>query len=225
MNVIVVGCGRVGSALAYSLCQKGHQVVVVDQVASAFDNLPADFRGRMEEGDVLTRDVLQRAGIQHADALAAVTSSDSVNAVVVHVAHTEYHVPNVVVRNYDPRWRPVHEALGLQVVSSASWGAQRIEELLSNASLRAVFSAGNAEVEIYELVVPEAWHGRSLQELLPESQCVTVALSRAGRAMLPAGALQLEAGDVVYLSATLEGIAALQQRLSQGQEGGVICSS
>jgi len=117
MNIIVVGCGRVGSALAYQLYKKGHQVTVVDQAASAFDNLPADFHGRMEEGDVLSRDVLHRAGIGQADALA-------------HVARTAYHVPNVVVRNYNPRWQPLHEAFGLQVVSSASWGVQRMEELL-----------------------------------------------------------------------------------------------
>lgn len=219
MNVIVVGCGRIGSALAYQLYKKGHQVTVVDQAVSAFDNLPADFRGRMEEGDVLSQEVLHRAGIQQADGLAAVTNSDSVNAVVAHVARTVYHVPNVVVRNYDPRWRPLYEAFGLQVVSSTSWGAQRMEELLSNASLRPVFSAGNAEVQIYELVVPAAWHGRSLPELLPESQCVTVALTRAGRAMLPSDAFCLEAGDVLYLSATLEGIEALQRRLNSRQEG------
>ena len=224
MNVIVVGCGRVGSALAYQLYKKGHQVTVVDQAASAFDNLPPDFHGRMEEGDVLSQDVLHRAGIEQADALAAVTNSDSVNAVIAHVARTVYHVSNVVVRNYDSRQRSLHEAFGLQMVSPASWGAQRIEELLSDASLRAVFSAGNAEVEIYELVVPEAWHGRSLQELLPEDQCVAVALTRAGRATLPSCTSYLEAGDVIYLSATLEGMEALHRRMDLRQ-GGVTCSS
>lgn len=219
MNVIVVGCGRVGSALAYQLYKKGHQVTVVDQAVSAFDNLPSDFHGRMEEGDVLSQEVLHRAGIKQADALAAVTNSDSVNAVVAHVACTVYHVPNVVVRNYDSRQRSVHEAFGLQVISPTSWGAQRIEELLSNTSLRPVFSAGNAEVQVYELVVPEAWHGHSLQELLPEGQCLTVALTRAGRAMLPSSALRLEAGDVIYLSATLEGIEALHCRLNSHQQG------
>lgn len=218
MNVIVAGCGRVGSGLAYQLYKKGHQVTVVDQVASAFDNLPSDFHGRVEEGDVLSRDVLHRAGIEQADGLAAVTNSDSVNAVVAHVAHTVYHVPNVVARNYNPRWRPLHEAFGLQVISSASWGAQRIEELLLSASIRTVFSAGNAEVEIYELVVPEAWYGRSLQELLPEGQCVAVALTRAGRAMLPSYESRLEAGDVIYLSATLEGIETLHHWLNSSQE-------
>jgi trk system potassium uptake protein TrkA len=130
-----------------------------------------------------------------------------------------YHVPNVVVRNYEPRWRPLQEAFGLQVVSSTSWGAQRIEELLSGASMRTVFSAGNAEVEIYELVVPEAWHGRSLQEMLPQGQCLAVALTRAGRAVLPSYDLCLESGDVLYLSATLEGIESVHRRLDLRWEG------
>ena len=63
MNVIVVGCGRVGSELAYGLYKRGHKVTVVDTDADAFANLPADFRGRTVEGDVLTPDILQRAGI------------------------------------------------------------------------------------------------------------------------------------------------------------------
>jgi trk system potassium uptake protein TrkA len=219
MNIIVVGCGRVGAELAYRLYQKGHQVTVIDQLDTAFDNLPPDFRGRMVEEEVLNQDVLRRAGIEQADGLAAVTNSDSVNAVVAHVARAAYHVPNVVVRNYDPSWRPLHEAFGLQVISSASWGAQRLEELLYHAEIRTVFSAGNGEVEIYEFSVPEAWHGRSLQELLPEGQCLAVALTRAGRAILPSDEMLLEAGDVVLLSATADGIEVLRQQLSSAQEG------
>ncbi len=216
MNIIVVGCGRVGAELAYRLYKRKHQVTVIDQVASAFDNLPPDFHGHTVEGEVLYQDVLSRAGIEHADGLAAVTNSDSLNAVVAHIARTVYHVPNVVVRNYDPSWRIWHEAFGLQVVSSASWGAQRMEELLSSAAIHSVFSAGNGEVAVYELVVPEAWHGRNLQDLIAQDQCLVVALSRSGRAMLPSLETQLEACDIVHLSATPEGIAALQARLKEG---------
>src|SRR5574337_1448469 len=192
MNFIIVGCGRVGAELAYRLFQKGHQVAVIDQVAAALNNLPTDFRGRTVEGEALATDVLRRAGIEQADGLAAVTNSGSLNAVVAHVAKSVYHVPQVVVRNYQPRWRALHEAFGLQVVSSTSWGAQRVEELLYHADARSVFSAGNGEVEIYELVVPEAWSGRSLQDLLPTGQCLAVALARAGRAMLPSQEARLE---------------------------------
>jgi trk system potassium uptake protein TrkA len=219
MNLIVVGCGRVGAELAYRLYQGGHQVTVIDEVAQAFDNLPSDFRGRTLEGEVLNQDVLRRAGIAQADGLAAVTNSDSINAVVARVACAVYHVSNVVVRNYDPRRRLLHEAFGLQVVSSASWGAQRMEALLHETRIRPVFSAGNGEVEVYELAVPGVWQGRSLQELLPEGDCLAMALTRAGKAMLPAVDAPLEAGDVLLLSATMDGIEALRQRLGEREEG------
>ncbi|MBN1135338.1 MAG: NAD-binding protein [Anaerolineae bacterium] len=223
MNVIVVGCGRVGAELAYRLYKKGNQVTVIDQVEAAFGNLPPDFRGRTVQGQVLNQDVLRRAGIAKTDALAAVTNLDSTNAVVAHIAHTVYHVPSIVVRNYDPHWRPLHEAFGQQIVSSASWGAQRIEEMLYHEEVYTVFSAGNGEVEIYEFAIPEAWHGRRLGELLPESQCVAVALTRVGQAMLPNADSLLEACDLIYVSATIEGSAALRARLPERRR--VKCSS
>ena len=213
MNVIIIGCGRVGADLAYRLFQNGHQVTVVDQSAAAFERLPPEFRGRTVEGEALFQDVLHRAGIEHADALAAVTSSDAINAVIAHVARTVYHVPNVAVRNFDPKWRTVLETFGLQLVSPASWGAQRLEELLYHAEVRTVFSAGNGEVEVYEFMLPEKWAGRTLQELFPHGRCHVVAITRAGRALLPTPEIRCEVGDVILVSATLEGIEELRKRL------------
>jgi trk system potassium uptake protein TrkA len=210
--IIVVGCGRVGAELASRLHQRGHQVAVIDQVGSSFANLDPDYRGRTIEGEVLSQDVLTRAGIEEADGLTAVTNSDSVNAVVGHMAREVYHVSNVVVRNYDPRWLPMYEAFGLQVVSSTAWGAQRIEELLYQPLGRAVFSAGNGEVEIYELVAPEAWSGRDVGSLLSGTEAMAVAVTRAGRAMLPTPDLALGTGDILHVSATLPGIEALRER-------------
>jgi trk system potassium uptake protein TrkA len=216
MFVIVVGCGRVGSELAGRLFQAGHQVAVIDEVGASFENLSPDYRGRTIEGEVLSEEVLQRSGIEKADGLAAVTNSDSVNAVVGHVARTVYDVPNVVVRNYNPRWLPMHHAFGLQVVSSTGWGAQRIEELLSDPRGRAVFSAGNGEVELYEVVVPAVWSARTVQDLLGGPGCVAASLTRAGRAMLPGPDTALETGDVLHVSSTRQGMHALLGRLAPG---------
>jgi trk system potassium uptake protein len=210
--IIVVGCGRVGAELAFRLHQRGHQVAVIDQVGSSFANLDPEYRGRTIEGEVLSHDVLTRAGIEEADGLTAVTNSDSVNAVVGHMAREVYKVANVVVRNYDPRWLPMHEAFGLQVVSSTAWGAQRIEELLYQPLGRTVFSAGNGEVEIYELVVPEVWRGRRVGELVAGTEAMAVAFTRAGRSLLPGPDVELQPGDVLLVSATLVGIESLRER-------------
>jgi len=219
MKLIVVGCGRVGAELAERLSQRGNQVVVIDQSEDAFRNLPADFKGRMVEGQALSKDVLRRAGISQADGLAAVTSSDSINAVVAHIAREEFDVPSVVVRNFNSRWRSMHEAFGLQVVSSSSWGAQRIEELLYHQETRTVFSAGNGEVELYEFLARAELEGRSLSDLIPESGCVVAALSRAGRAVIPEPNQLLKEGDAIVVSATLDGSEALRQRLQAFYQG------
>jgi trk system potassium uptake protein len=219
MNFIIVGCGRVGAELCYHLFKRGHQVVVVDINKEAFNRLHPDFRGRTLEGEGLAEGVLERAGIHEADGLAAVTNSDTLNAVVAHAARTIYNIPNVVARNYDPNLRVVIEAFGLQTVGSTYWGAQRVEELLMSPSQRMVYSAGNGEVEVYEVQIPEAWDGHTLGELLePLTQCYPVALSRAGHSILPDPAMRLQTGDMLDISSTFEGIGELTARLSKKVE-------
>jgi trk system potassium uptake protein TrkA len=219
MNFIVVGCGRVGAELCYHLFKRGHQVVVVDVNKESFNRLHPNFRGRTLEGEGLAEGVLERAGIREADGLAAVTNSDTLNSVVAHAARTFYNVPNVVARNYDPNLRTVIEAFGLQAVGSTSWGAQRVEELLMSPSQRMVYSAGNGEVEVYEVQIPEEWNGHTLSELMePLKQCYPVALSRAGRSSLPEAGATLQTGDLLAVSSTFEGIGALTVRLSEKAE-------
>jgi trk system potassium uptake protein TrkA len=219
MNFIVVGCGRVGAELCYHLFKRGHQIVVVDINKESFNRLNPEFRGRTLEGEGLAEGVLERAGIREADGLAAVTNSDTLNAVVAHAARTIYNIPNVVARNYDPNLRSLIEVFGLQSVGSTSWGAQRVEELLMNPSQRMVYSAGNGEVEVYEVLIPEEWNDRTLAELLePLKQCYPVALSRAGRSSLPEAGTRLRTGDMLNVSSTFEGIGALTERLSRKME-------
>ncbi len=220
MNFIVVGCGRVGAELAYRLFKAGHQIAVVDSNRDSFNRLHPEFRGRTLEGEGLAESVLERAGIKEAHGLAAVTNSDTLNAVVAHTARAIYDVPIVVARNYDPELRPLIEAFGLQTVSSTYWGAQRVEELLTNPMQKTVYSAGNGEVEVYELIVPEAWNGRPLGDLLDSpAQVYPVALTRAGRSFLPDGSILLQEGDVLHVSSTFEGIGVVTARLSSAEGG------
>jgi trk system potassium uptake protein TrkA len=217
MNFIIVGCGRVGAELAIRMSNSGHDIVVVDQSKSAFERLPANYRGRTVHGEALSEKVLERAGIKEAHGLAAVTNSDTLNAVVAHAARSIYNVEVIVCRNYDPRLRYMMETFGLQTVSSTAWGAQRVEELLTNTTARAIFSAGNGEVEIYEMVIPAAWNGRTWNELCTGNLgTLPVALTRGGRAMLPSLDSKLATGDLLNVSATFEGIQSLRTRLEKG---------
>lgn len=221
MKAIIVGCGRMGAELAYRLFQAGHEVSIVDLDERAFTKLPSDFQGKFNEGDALNRDVLRRAGIDSADSLAAVADSDALNGVVGHLALTYFHVPNVVVRNYDPSYRALLEAYGLQVVSALSWGAQRIEEMMYHTDMRAVFSAGNGEVEVYEISVPENCAELSLEEIMSSEVCAPVAVTRAGKAVLPDAKMVLQVGDIIHVSATMEGAEMLRARIRSCKKRGM----
>ncbi len=213
MKIVIVGCGRMGAELARRLFQRGHEISIVDPDKASFSHLDPDFEGRINEGDPINRDVLHRAGIERADAVAVVTDSDIMNAVVGHLAHSFYNIPKVIVRNTNPSYRLIHETYGYQVISALSWGAQRVEEMLYHADIRMVFSAGNGEVEVYEVTVPEKWEGHSIGDMTDSSNCMPVSVTRAGKAMLPTPSLLLETGDVVHVSATLEGVEALRARM------------
>lgn len=214
MNVIIVGCGRVGVELALSLCQQ-HLVTVIDISARAFDRLGSEFPGRAVQGEGFDREVLKRAGIESADALAAVTASDNVNVVVARIARDLFHIPRAVARVYNPRRLPIYEKFGLQTVASSSWGAQRIEQLILHPGLQSLFASGHGEVQLYEISVPEAWAGRPLGELVPGQGFVATAIVRCGHALLPEPATPLQAQDLLHVSATTEGVAVLRQRLHQ----------
>ncbi len=212
MKIIILGCGRVGVELALSLHTE-HQVTVIDSDARAFDRLGPRYAGRTVQGEALDRNVLLRAGIETADALAAVTASDNVNLIVASVARKIFHIQRVVTRIYSPRRRPIYEKLNIQTVSSSSWGAHRIEQLLVHPGMQSLFTAGNGEVQIYELPIPNDWSGRKVAELLPAGSALPVALARAGRGMLPGGDTILQAEDVLQVSATDEGLSILRERV------------
>jgi trk system potassium uptake protein TrkA len=221
MKFIVIGCGRVGAELAYRLYKNGHQVVVVDSNKEAFNRINSEFHGRTVEGEALSADTLTRAGVASTDGVAVVTNSDTMNAVIGHTIRTHYpQIKQVLVRNYDPAMREMLEAFGLQIVSSTSWGAERLQELLIDASFRAVFSAGNGDVELYEMYIPENWNGQTISTLLDgcKNTIIVAALTHAGRADLASSETVLKVGDILTVSATLEGVTALQARLQKGTE-------
>jgi trk system potassium uptake protein TrkA len=217
MYVIVVGCGRVGSELALRLFRQGHEVAVVDESGASFRNLHPDYRGRTIEGSVLSEEVLRRAEISRADGLAAVTNSDTVNAVVGHAAREVFGIRNVVVRNFDPRLLPLHQSFRHRVVSSTVWGAERIETLLHHPEEQSLLSMGAEEIEVFELIISDGWAGRTIRELLSGLEAVPVTLTRAGIAELARPERPLAPGDLLKVAMAGGCLVELQARLAPAE--------
>jgi trk system potassium uptake protein TrkA len=218
MRVVVVGCGRVGSTLAARLDRNESRVTVIDKNPAAFSNLPLDFRGRTIAGDVLAQGVLHRAEIEKADALAAVTNSDSLNALMAHIARTEYQVPRVVARNYDPKQWQLQAAFEVPIIGSAVWGAERIHDLLSDEPILSLFLDPTAKIELCQISAPEAWVGKTLQELFPDGRISVLSLVRVGRAIPVSEAGVIEAGDLLYLSGEPEEIRSMYRSQDHAKE-------
>lgn len=116
MNVIIVGCGRVGARVASILSHNGHDVTVVDTNPAAFRRLAKEYKGDTIIGTGIDEDVLRSAGIEQADAFVAVTNGDNRNIMAAQVARDIFDVPEVVCRIYDPVREDTYRRLGLSTV-------------------------------------------------------------------------------------------------------------
>lgn len=208
INVMIVGCGRVGSELALLLEEAGHSVTVVDPDPRSFEKLGASFAGRTVQGVSFDRNVLERAGIRFADAFAATTPSDNANLVAAKVARDYFGVKQVVARIYNPHRRAVYERLGFQTAASSSWGAQRLYQLMLQPGLVDIEPVGSGEVKLLHLRVPAAWVGAPVHGIL-EGQIIVCALERDGRGIVPGPGERFQAGDKAVFSAPQALVAEL----------------
>jgi trk system potassium uptake protein TrkA len=135
MFVIVMGCGRVGARVASKLATAGHEVTVLDVDPDAFRRLDADFNGTTLVGNGIDVDVLKKAGIEHADAFAAVTQGDNRNVMACQIAKHIFEVPKVVTRIYDPLRHETFELLGLEAISPTVIGADHLLNLIDAEAL------------------------------------------------------------------------------------------
>jgi trk system potassium uptake protein TrkA len=208
MRVIVAGCGRVGSGLAISLMADGHAVCVVDRDPRARDLLGTGFRGRFLEGSAISRDVLEEAGVEEAEALVAVTSSDPANVVAARTAREVYRVPRVVARAYDPRRAEVYTGLGIPTVAHVSWTIAEVRDLLFHRDLLPERAFGNGETVLVRSRLAAHLTGRSVGELNVDGSIQVVEVTRDGRSFVPYAATPIQAGDLVSFVA---GASALDQ--------------
>lgn len=150
-NIIVVGCGRVGSRLALMLSSYENNVCVIDRDPRAFASLGRDFNGATFAGVGYDEDVLMKAGIDECDFLAAVTQSDNVNLMVVEIARRLYDVPHAVARLYNTGHERAYLQLGIDYVCGTALVAEEIFSKISSGLGDHITTLGDCEVVQFAL--------------------------------------------------------------------------
>jgi len=219
MKIIIVGCGRVGEQAARLLDQENHQVTIIDQDESALERLGSEFKGTKLKGLGFDYDVLVKAGIQYTDAFAATSSSDNANIVAARIARNVFHVPYVVARLFDPQRAEIYRRLGLVTISSTTWGAERICELLTHAELDPVFSFGSGEVSLVVVELPPQLVGRQVRDLTVPGEVTVVNITRQGKAQLPLTGSVFREGDLLHLAVAAEAMNRVRSLLGMGEGG------
>jgi trk system potassium uptake protein TrkA len=213
MKVILMGCGRVGEQLAWLMVGEGHEVSVIDSDADALARLGPDFKGRRVKGIGFDRSILVEAGIEQADAFAATSSSDNANIVAARIARNVFAVPRVVARLYDPRRAEIYRRLGLLTISSTTWGAERIRELIMHADLDPVATIGNGEVCLVAVETPPHLVGRMVKNLNVPGEISVSTITRQGQAYIPISGAEFQEGDVIHITVLASAMDRLKSLL------------
>jgi trk system potassium uptake protein TrkA len=219
VHVVILGCGRVGSALALGLVKRDHSVAIIDQDAGAFHRLGEDFAGRTVTGIGFDREILVEAGIEQAGAFAAVSSGDNSNIIAARVARETFGVDRVVARIYDPRRADVYERLGIPTVATVRWTADQILRRVLPESVRDEWSDTSGRIRLIETDTGKAWVGRRVVELEDATRMRVVCVTRLGEGLLPDERLVIQDGDRLHVAVEKERFEDVAQVLRGGPVG------
>lgn len=197
-----MGCGRVGSTLARDFQALGHSVSVIDQDREAFRRLGADFNGLTVAGIGFDRDTLIEAGIQRADAFAAVSDGDNSNILAARVARETYGVKNVVARIYDPGRAEIYQRLGIPTVATVLWTTDQIMRRILPTGAKSQWQDASGRVQLVESSLHSGWFGNRVLSLEKLTKARVAFVTRLGEGLIPDEHSVLQEGDVVHLLVT-----------------------
>jgi trk system potassium uptake protein TrkA len=218
MNVVIMGCGRVGAELTVQLAKAGHRVAIVDKRAEAFDRLPPGFEAQKVVGVGYDRDVLEEAGIKEAEAFVAVSNGDNSNILSARVAREYYHVPRVVARIYDPKRAEIYERLDIPTIASVRWAAKQILMMLFHPREELKESLAGGEIFRMRVQVPQHLIGKPVSQLTVEGRVLVAAVDRGGKGFIPAASSTFQQGDVAQLIVHRDALDTVDELLEPAGE-------
>lgn len=199
VHFVIMGCGRVGSTVALIVERQGHSVAVVDRNEEAFRRLRSEFHGRLITGVGFDRDTLREAGIDQAEAFAAVSSGDNSNILAARVARETFGVEKVVARIYDPGRAEVYQRLGIPTVATVRWTADQMVRRLLPHGAEPEWRDPSGTVRLAEVAVDTRWIGERITTLESSAGARVAFLTRLGEGLLPTQETVLQDGDLVHV--------------------------
>lgn len=200
MKVLIVGCGKLGSALALELYRRGHTISIIDLDPVKFYDLGADFNGTQIVGNGMDKEILEEGEIEYTDILVAATGSDEINSVIAKIAKDVYYVKHVIARIYNPRKAKIFEALGIRTISSTGFAVDRAIELVSfNAFDSLVILGRDASTEIVRIVATHNVEGMFVNDVNDGNDIKVVAIVRDDTSFIPQLEDEIKTGDILYI--------------------------
>ncbi|CAA9339894.1 MAG: TrkA-like protein [uncultured Frankineae bacterium] len=220
MHVVIMGCGRVGSALAKTLEGLGHSVAVIDRDPASFRRLSPDFTGTKVTGVGFDRDTLSEAGIERAHAFAAVSSGDNSNIIAARVARETFGLENVVARIYDSRRAAVYQKLGIPTVATVKWTADQVVRRLLPEGLITEWRDPSGRVVLAEVAYSPRWVGQRVTRMEEEAGMRVAFLTRLGEGLVPHRDSVVQEGDLVHVSVEWDRMPEVERLLDAGPRAG-----
>jgi trk system potassium uptake protein TrkA len=215
LNVVIMGCGRVGSDLTVELSKAGHHVSVIDKRHDAFDRLPPGFEAKQVIGLGFDRDVLEEAGIKDADAFLAVSSGDNSNIVSARVAREHYDVPHVIARINDPRRADIYERLNIPTVAPVRAAVKQIMLLMFHPREEIRESLAGGDLLRVRIEVPRHLVGKPVTSIQESGRVQVVGVERGGTGFIPVADSTFQEHDAAQVILHRDALDSLDELLSE----------
>lgn len=200
MYIIVVGCGKVGSRLARALSDDNHDVVVIDSDPDNFSQLGSGFNGITISGVPLDEDILKGAGIERADALAAVTQDDNMNITVSEIAKEIFNVPRVITRVYDPDRELITQQLGLTVMCPVNLSVAQVKNILNQKEDGMCNSFGGKTVNFRFLPPDDEYIGKYIKNLDMRNDSTIFGVIKDEEFQFANPGVRIDSGDTLVIA-------------------------
>lgn len=219
MKTIIIGGGKVGYNLLKTLKERGYEVTLVERVKETCIRIAEDFNSDVIWGDGSNIDVLQDAGIEKADVVAAVTGSDEENLVICQIAKLSFHTKKTIARVNNPKNRIMFQKLGIDnTVCSTEVIANLIEYSFDKEDYRIISVLERGSMVLTELSIREntPWSNKLVKDLILPSECVLVSILRGESVIYPRGDTLIKPEDKVVVITNKSVLAYLINELYDG---------